>query len=268
MTEVATETGRREGTARSRWQLRGLVLALAATMFLTLGCIRYELAFSVNDDGSGAIGVLFAMSDQFTAMTGTNVQQALGVDPANLPGTSVEPYSADGFSGILMQVPFANLQQLGVFFSSPQSQELARDLALAPNESGGWSFATVMAPAMETAGDQAAAATALPPELLQGGWARVRVELPGEIADHNADRVENGAFIWDIDFTSPEPRQLMASTVAATAAGPAAPDTGHGPLAGTNGQPDAGTLGAIALGLGAVLVAGAAVATRRRASRA
>ena len=266
MSEAAAGAGRRERAATSRWQLRGLTLALAVTMFLTAGCVRYELSFAVEEDGSGAIGVIFALSDQFTAMTGTTAQQALGMDPTNLPGTSAEPYGADGFSGLRLHVPFANLQQLGVYFSSPQAQNLAGDLSLAPNASGGWSFSTVLAPPAAVAGDQAAAAAALPPELLQGAWGRVRVELPGAAAEHNADRIENGAFVWDIDLAGSEPRQLMASTTAAAA--PSAPDSGHGPLAQAGGQPDPGTLGAIALGLGAALLAGAAVATRRNASRA
>lgn len=82
--------------------------------------------------------------------------------------------------------------------------------------------------AAEAAGHQAAGADALPPELFQGAFARIRVQLPGEVAEHNADRIEGGAFIWDIDLTSMESRQLMATTTATAADTPAAPVTGHG----------------------------------------
>ena len=96
----------------------------------------------------------------------------------------------------------------------------------------------------------------------------MRVQLPGVPAAHNADRIENGAFIWDIDFTSPDARQLMATTTAAGGAVPAKPDDGHGILAGAyDGSTGASTLAAVAVAAVVVVLAARAVTGRRRQVR-
>lgn len=244
--------------------MRGLVLLLAVTAFSMVGCIRYEIGFTVNDDGSGSMSVLLAISDQITAMTGMGAEDALPLDPSALPGTAVDAYSEDGFTGTRVTVPFGNLQQLGFFMGTEQADALTSDFDLRPDGQGGWSFSTVLVPAAEAAGPQAAQAQALPPELLQGGWARIRVQLPGAIAAHNADRVEGDVLIWDIDLTSPEPRALTATTTGAAADASAAPDTGHGVLATESSSGGASTLAAIAIAA-AVVVLAARVVTGRRA---
>ena len=252
-------------------RVRALTLLLAVTAFSMVGCIRYELGFVVNADGSGAMNVLMALSDQVTAMTGMTTEDALGLGGQPPPGATVEEYSQDGFTGIQLALPFASLQQLALYLGAPQVDSITSDFEIRPDGQGGWSFATTLAPAAEAAGPQAAGADALPPELLQGGWARVRVELPGVPAEHNADRIEGGAFIWDIDFTSSEPRRLMASTTAAGASGaevPAKPDDGHGILAGAyDGSTGASTLAAVALATVVVVLAARAVTGRRRQVR-
>ena len=238
-------------------RIRVLTLLLAVTAFSMVGCIRYELGFVMNADGSGAISVLVAISDQFTAMTGATTEEALGIDEG-LPGAEVTEYSQDGFTGIQMAIPFANLEQLGLLLGSEESNAIANDLELQPDGEGGWSFATVMGPVADPSGAEAPP----PPELLEGAWGRVRVQLPGEIGEHNADRIEDGAFVWDIDFTSTEPRQLMASTTGSAAA-PAEPTTGHGILATEPGG-GAGTLAAVAVAAVVVVLAARAITGRRR----
>ena len=239
-------------------RIRVLTLLLAVTAFSMVGCIRYELGFVVNADGSGALSVLVAISDQFTAMTGSTTEQALDLDEGGLPGAEISEYSEDGFTGIQMAVPFANLQQLGLLMGSSESDALATDLELQPDGEGGWRFATLLAPTADPSGAEAPP----PPELLAGAWGRVRVQLPGEIGEHNADRIEDGAFVWDIDFTSTEPRQLMASTTGSAAA-PAQPVTGHGILATEPGG-GAGTLAAVAVAAVVVVLAARAITGRRR----
>ena len=248
-------------------RMRGLTLLLAVVAFSMVGCIRYELGFTVNADGSGAMSALVAISDQFTQATGSTAEQALGLGDEGLPGAEITEYKQDGFTGIQMSVPFANLQQLGLLMGSSESDAIATDFELQPDGEGGWRFATVMGPVADPSGVEAPPS----PELLQGAWGRVRVQLPGDVAEHNADRIEDGAFVWDIDFTSTEPRQLTATTTGAAAAGtsdaaPASPATGHGVATATGSQ--SSTLGAIALGIVAAATVTAGVAARRRRVRA
>ena len=250
-------------------RMRGLTLLLAVVAFSMVGCIRYELGFTVNADGSGALSALVAISDQFTQATGSTAEQALGLGDESLPGAEITEYKQDGFTGIQMSVPFANLQQLGLLMGSSESDAIATDFELQPDGEGGWRFATVMGPVADPSGVEAPPS----PELLQGAWGRVRVQLPGDVAEHNADRIEDGAFVWEIDFTSTEPRQLTATTTGAAAAGtsdaaPASPATGHGVATATATASQSSTLGAIALGIVAVATVTAGVAARRRRVRA
>ena len=64
-------------------RLRGLVLLLGLTAFAMTGCIRYELAISINDDGSGVLGTIVAISDAFTQATGASTEEL--VPPDDLP---------------------------------------------------------------------------------------------------------------------------------------------------------------------------------------
>lgn len=49
--------------------------------------------------------------------------------------------------------------------------------------------------------------------LLEDAWFRVRIKLPGELAEHNADRIEDGELVWELDLLATEDRQLMARSV-------------------------------------------------------
>ena len=52
--------------------------------------------------------------------------------------------------------------------------------------------------------------------MLDGAWARIRVALPGEISDHNADSIEAGTLLWDLDLESTTYSELTAHSVTAS----------------------------------------------------
>ena len=207
-------------------RVRGLVLLLAVTAFAMTGCLRYELSISLNDDGSGVMGTVIAISDAFTELTGASSEEL--VPTADLPPTvDVQEYRQDGFTGIQLGIPFANEAQLDLItagMSAGAGAGESGDLTLERNDAGGWTFSMVAA--VEAGDGSAAPADPPPPELLEGSFFRIRIALPGALAEHNADRIEDGALVWELDLTDTEPRQLMART---TAAAPAPPESGHGP---------------------------------------
>ena len=49
--------------------------------------------------------------------------------------------------------------------------------------------------------------------LFDDAWFRVRIKLPGELAEHNADRIEGEELVWELDFIATEERQLTARSV-------------------------------------------------------
>ena len=206
-------------------RVRGLALLLAVTAFAMTGCLRYELSISINDDGSGVMGTVVAISDAFTELTGASSEELVPTEGLP-PNVEVRQYSQDGFTGIELGIPFANEAQLGLItagMSAGAGAGESGDLTLERNDAGGWTFAMVAA---VEAGEGTAPAEPPPAELLEGAFFRVRIALPGALAEHNADRIEDGALVWELDLTSTEPRQLMART---TAAAPAPPKSGHGP---------------------------------------
>ena len=211
------------GTGARR--VRGLALLLAVTAFAMTGCLRYELSLSLDDDGSGVMSTIVAISDTFSELSGTSADELVPTE--QLPsGARVSEYRQDGFSGIELGIPFANRAELGLLtagMSAGAGTGGPGDISLEPNEDGGWTFSMVAS--LEPDEGTGDIAMAPPPELLEGAFFRIRVALPGELAEHNADRVEDGALVWDLDLTSTEPRQLSART---TASAPQPPGSGHG----------------------------------------
>ena len=207
-------------------RLRGLVLLLGLTAFAMTGCIRYELAISINDDGSGVLGTIVAISDAFTQTTGASTEEL--VPPGDLPpNVDVSEYRQDGFTGIELAIPFANQAELGLIaggMSAGADGGGLGDFTLERNDGGGWTFS--MLAAVETGEPTGDTGGPSPEELLAGAFFRIRIALPGELVEHNADRVEDGSLVWELDLMATEPRELTART---TASAPQPPKSGHGP---------------------------------------
>ena len=247
-------------------RLRGLVLLLGLTAFAMTGCIRYELAITLNDDGSGVLGTIVAISDAFTEAAGGSTDELASPDDLP-PNASVSEYRQDGFTGIELAIPFANQDELALIaggMSTDADSGGLGDFTLERNESGGWTFSMLAAvetgePTGNTGGPPAA-------ELLDGAFFRIRIALPGELVEHNADRVEDGALVWELDLMATEPRELTART---TAAAPAPPKSGHGPAALDADTAPAGALAGAVFGalLAVVLLLRFSVRPRRQAPR-
>ncbi len=203
-----------------------LLLALAAAL---AGCFRLEVDVTVEDDGAGSFSMLAAMSDQMLAMAdGDNpfLEAQAAVDPAAMPeGAVVESYAQDGFTGTRWTFPFAAGGDVGASIDRAAQRVGGSALtgANGPFErfelrrvDGEWRFQAVIRP---LAGDDAPSSLGLDPQsaalaqqMLANGWYRVRITLPGELLEHDADRVEAGALVWEIDIFAAEPRTLTAAS--------------------------------------------------------
>ena len=204
------------------------LLALLASAVLLSGCARIEIAIQVNDDGSGEVSLLSALDTRFldaaAAAGDTEIEDPFGdLDEADLPpGAMLEEYDEDGFRGVRARFPFAASDDIkgAIDAALPDAGEptgldelfgrfdLRRD-------GGGWRFAAVAAPILAGAlpGDEDDALNGELAELMLEEFEfTIRLDLPGEIVEHNADAVENGALVWHLDPLSEEPRPLMAVT--------------------------------------------------------
>ena len=207
-------------------RLRGFAVLLGLLAFAMTGCLRYEMGIVVNADGSGTLSSIVAISDKFAEASGARPDEAIGTE--GLPrGAEVREYREDGYTGIAFSLPFADVDELAALTSAAGGDETGfSGFTLEQDGGGGWQFEMTAAPG---GGEMIAGADGLAPaDILDGAWFRIRVTLPGELVEHNADRIENGTLVWDLDLAASVPRQLTARTAASAAAAPAGPVTGHG----------------------------------------
>ena len=82
-------------------------------------------------------------------------------------------------------------------------------------DGGGWRFDAVVSPLNQevlSGGDGDALGGAVAAQLLEDASFTIRLELPGDVEEHNADVVDGGALVWSLDLLSDQPRDLMART--------------------------------------------------------
>jgi len=183
---------------------RGAGLLLAALALALTGCIRVELAVTVHDDGSGVIGALLAVDDAILALAGESPDELFG-ELETLPGAAVDEYRQDGFVGQRVSIPVPDMALAGDYLGAFGDEVDAGDLSV-ERDGEGWLFSLVVPP-MDAGDDEFADLAAL---ITEDASYTVRVSLPGEVAEHNADRIEGGALVWEMDFAATEPRTLHA----------------------------------------------------------
>ena len=201
--------------------LRTALLFALCSIALT-GCFRVELAIKVNEDGSGVISTLLAIEDQFVdalsdlgGLSGdsADIENSLGTLFEDAPPNAVvEEYSEDGFTGqrMTIEVPdiVQGLQNPQIFGEAAESTE-GGEFNL-EREGDGWRFTATLPPTdLGDAGEDSLLGID-PSALLESASYTIRLALPGEVTDHNADRVEDDELVWDIDLTATEPQTFSA----------------------------------------------------------
>ncbi len=223
---------------RASVRLRCLaLLALLAGALALSGCARIEIAIQVNEDGSGEIALLSALDTRFLDAAAAAGDTEFGdpfldLDEADLPpGAAIEEYDEDGFRGARVRFPFAASDDIkgaiGAALSDAGDDPTGEAAGLDElferfdlrRDGGGWRFDAVVTPIFMGAlpgedGDafDSAFDSGLAELMLEEFEFTIRLDLPGEIVEHNADAVEDGALIWSLDPLSEEPRELLALT--------------------------------------------------------
>lgn len=192
-----------------------LMLLFSLAVLTMLGCIRIDLSIVVNEDGSGLLGYNVAVNDTlltFGADDSFGLQDELPILGEDLPlGAEVSEYRENGYSGYSISVPFADHTELRNILEAQAEMEaegLIEGPDITQDEDGTWHFSIYVPPLDDEESEDVELATAL----LADGWFRVRVTLPGDIEEHNADRLEGSELVWELDFFATEPRLLTAST--------------------------------------------------------
>ena len=197
-------TGRHYGR-----RLPVVVLTVLCAFALT-GCIRLEVTFTVEEDGSGAMEMVVAGDEALLALSEQSPDEFIGNADELPPGAVVDQYREDGFVGQVVRVPIPDMELAAESLGSADDLTDAADFGFV-REGDGWRFTMEMPPlGEELAGENGELAAGLAAALLDEASFRVRVLLPGDVTEHNADRVEDGVLVWDLDWTSMEPRTLSA----------------------------------------------------------
>ena len=197
----------RTTAGRRRTGLRGALLLALCAVALT-ACLRVELSFVVNDDGSGSFTLLTAVDEQLIALLGGDASDVLPAASDLPPGAVSEPYEADGFIGSRVRVELPDMERVAETLGAVGDADAAVDDFTLAREGDGWRFAATIPPPGEALDEDAGGLDV--EAMVEDASYVIRLALPGEVTEHNADRVEDGALVWDLDLTSRDPLTLHA----------------------------------------------------------
>ncbi len=214
---------------------------LLAMALVLAGCrIHIVQETIVNEDGSGLLRAILALDDE-----AREAVESLGADETDIfdlgaqtEGWDVQDWAEDDLTGIELTRPFAGLDDVAVVLGEPDQTIPVERVSLTQDGDDFFFEATLGDPAaLEEATDNSFFDAEQVAQLLsEFVETEVRMQLPGDVQEHNADRVEDGVLIWDIDVTAPSRTLMATSTI------------GGGP-----------PIGALAAGAGAVVLAAAVV---------
>ena len=191
------------------------VVAVAASVLLLSSCYRSDFGVTVNDDGSGEVDIVLAVDPERLQELGEQFgdESGLGEDPceqirsesesgAGLPeGTEVEPYDEDGFCGVRVTAPFEAGTDISSFvlddleFGSDADSPVVFESFVIERDGEGWRFDATTGASSDTGGMD----TGLLEGFLDDASNTVRVRLPGNVIEDDADRTEDGHLVWELD---------------------------------------------------------------------
>lgn len=235
MTALKSATGRSESSGKKQIEegcVRRRLFVLAAIALSLSACeLRAEIA--INDDGSGTVGMVFAVEPEMLEFYG---QTGLGADPfaelradlADDPVSwEVDEFSEGGLKGIRAVFPFASvddlLDKMTALDGSGGGEGAIKDFTI-ERQSGGWAFSGRSADAQEELSN---GQIPIPVDQLASILnIQFRVTLPGQAASHNADEVTSSGdrttFVWKPSVTS-KTVELRAATAPGGASSPVLP---------------------------------------------
>ncbi len=200
---------------------RLLLLPVFAIALIASACVTAEIEIRVNDDGSGTVGVLFAF-DRATLEAFAEGEEipdmTEDIDTSTLPeGAVVESVDTETQVGVKVTVPFAAGADVGQTINDTFKAVGGEDGEFLTGEEG--LFETFV---LRQEGDLWVfdATTDTPPPSEDLAFATtmfgdakmvVRIALPGEVTEQNADRVEeDGALVWELPMVASQSRTLSA----------------------------------------------------------
>ena len=247
-------------TVKTASDLRFGAVLLALVVVVATGCIRLDLAVTVDADGTGTLEMDAAISDSFAEFAEVFLEDGPAdtcgefFEDSDLPsGALAHPYSEDGWCGVRATGQFTDfdlsaLEEDGEMpfrlWSEDELVYFEMDISdLSSGDDEEMSFEEIMTIAKVLDLEIAE------PEIT------IEATLPGAPLDHNADSTSGSTFRWDVDLAGGESRTSLSASADMSAATP------------TDGGPWVLII-VIGAALVLLLVVGFAVMRRRRAGTA
>ncbi|HEX2153801.1 MAG TPA: hypothetical protein VHL52_07475 [Acidimicrobiia bacterium] len=192
------------------------LLLIAVFAMLLSGCtMRTFIDIDVESDGSGLFQVTMAFDEELRSLLEQDSEQPIdwndptsfsGEDsPAEIvhdfpEGTTIDPYSADGFEGFIASIEFDSLEELDQLLAETSGEgEEAFPFHVTSDGQGRFELTTdgdVLASAQPFEEDT----EFFDPSMLSSLFdVKLRVSFPGEVVSTNADQAEDGVMVWNLD---------------------------------------------------------------------
>ena len=126
-------------TARNFGRRGAVALLAALCAFVLAGCIRIEVTFTVEEDGSGAVDTVMAVDEALLAAAEESAEDMFGSADDLPPGAVVAEYREDGFVGQRMRVPVPDMELAEESLGSTDDMTDAVDFGFV-REGDGWRF--------------------------------------------------------------------------------------------------------------------------------
>jgi len=218
-------------TVKTTSDLRFGAVLLALVVVVATGCIRLDLAVTVDADGTGTLEMDAAISDSlaefaeaFSGDESAGTCEEL-LEDSDLPSgassiwSSAHPYSEDGWCGVRLTGQFTDfdlsaLEEDGEMpfrlWSEDELVYFEMDISdLSPGDDEEMSFDELMTIAKVLDLEIAE------PEIT------IEATLPGAPLDHNADSTSGSTFRWDVNLAGGESRTSLSASADMSAATPA-----------------------------------------------
>jgi hypothetical protein len=208
--------------------MRRVFASLPVLALVLTGCFRIELGIELNDDGSGRMSLLAAvdtsLAEQFGDAGGELANPFDEIEVDDLPsGATVEPYQDGDFEGVRVTVPFeagddvaSTVERLFADLDDGDDGLTGEDGGferfVLERDGDGWRFdAELSGTSADLGGSDDAFGAAFAQALLGDASFLIRLKLPGDVVEHNADEVgPDGELIWEIDLFEAGNRELSA----------------------------------------------------------
>lgn len=190
---------------------------IASFAVLLSGCtMRSFIDINVGPDGSGTFEVTMAFDEELRTLMEQDSEEPVdwndptsfsGEDsPADIvddfpEGTTIDPYSEDGFEGFTASIEFSSLEELDALLAEASTDgEEAFPFHITSDGEGRFELTTdgeVLAAAQPSEEET----EFFDPSILSSLFeVQLRVSLPGEVVSTNADDTEDGVMVWNLDI--------------------------------------------------------------------